>query len=381
MLEKVKKEHGLDGDNLAAREDVARQIEKLLATQLPGCDVTIFGSSLSGFGLRSSSVDLKLGLPAECSPSKGMVTAAKTLREVFEEVFEDFHGQVKEFPISCVLNVDLSLLQVPVITFSTAGVSYRLSLVLQASVDTSLLLKDYMDLDCRVHLLGVALRCWARQVKVEGGGGLPSHALSLLLVSFLQKQAVLPCIHTWLEPGAKVYNSPREMLQAWKTENEVSPAELWVDLFRWLALGLRGEGVISICGEEEKTDFKGKRLTIEDPFASKKNLCSNMSQAALDHLADCFKASYLYFGSLQTTLGPIIEVLVPHYEPEEVDDAAEFVTTTDDSEVEVSKPVDDSLEAWLAHRGTSLTLKEAAMAEQLVSGWEYLSHQSSLLGR
>ena len=94
MLEKVNKEHGLDKDNLTAREDVAIRVEKLLATQLPGCNVTFFGSSLSGFGLRSSSVDLKLGLPPECSPNKGMVTAAKTLRETFSEVFEDFHGQV-----------------------------------------------------------------------------------------------------------------------------------------------------------------------------------------------------------------------------------------------------------------------------------------------
>jgi len=354
MLEKVNKEQGLDEDDLAARNNVARKVEKLLATQLFNCTVTIYGSSFSGFGLRSSSLDLKLGLPPDCSPSKGMATAAKTLRDEFSEVFEDFHGQA------------------PAITFSADGLCCKLSYVLQSSVDTSLLLKDYLHLDSRVQLLGVALRCWGRQVKVEtgeeGGGGLPSHALSLLLVNFLQKQAVLPIIHTWLEPGVKLYNSPHEMLRSWKTGNEVSAAELWVELFRWLALGLRGEGVISICGDEEKTDFKGKRLTIEDPFASKKNLCSSMSQAALDHLADCFKASYLYFGSLQTSLGPIIEVLVPTNEPKEVeeDDYAEFDATTVPV-VEVSKPVDDSLEAWLALRGTSLTLAEAAMAEQLVS--------------
>ena len=94
MLEKVNKEQGLDEDDLAARNNVARQVEKLLATQLPGCTVTIYGSSFSGFGLRSSSLDLKLGLPPDCSPSKGMATAAKNLREEFSEVFEDFHSQV-----------------------------------------------------------------------------------------------------------------------------------------------------------------------------------------------------------------------------------------------------------------------------------------------
>ena len=184
----------------------------------------------------------------------------------------------------------------PAITFSTARLRCNLAFVSsQPSTDTSLLLRDYLRLDSRVHLLGVALRHWALQAKVEslgdGSGGLPTYALDLLLVSFLQKQAVLPCIHNWLQPGSKVYSSPTQMLTTWKSENEASGAELWVELFRWLALGLRGEGVISVCGEDEKTDFRGRRLTIEDPYAAKKNLCANLSQGELDYLADYFKAS------------------------------------------------------------------------------------------
>ena len=94
MLEKLKREQGMNKDCLDARKNVARQVEELLAAQLPGCTVTIYGSSLSGFGLRSSSLDLKLGLPPDCSPCNGMATAAKTLRGELSEVFEDFHGQV-----------------------------------------------------------------------------------------------------------------------------------------------------------------------------------------------------------------------------------------------------------------------------------------------
>ena len=80
------------------------------------------------------------------------------------------------------------------ITFFSGMFCCRLSLSLQSSMDTSFLLKDYFQLDPRVRLLGAAFRFWARQVKVEGSGGLPPHAISLLLVSFLQKQAVLPVI-------------------------------------------------------------------------------------------------------------------------------------------------------------------------------------------
>ena len=60
-------------------------------------------------------------------------------------------------------------------------------------------------------------------------------------------------------------------------------------------------------------------------------------------------------------------MLLPNNESTAVGDDAELDATTEISVKEVQEPVDDSLEAWLAHQGTSLTLAEAAMAEQLVS--------------
>ena len=156
------------------------------------------------------------------------------------------------------------------------------------------------------------------------------------------------------------------MLTTWKSENEASGAELWVELFRWLALGLRGEGVISVCGEDEKTDFRGRRLTIEDPYAAKKNLCANLSQGELDYLADCFKVSYLYFGTLQTCLGPIFEVLRPVDELEDDEDNEDSDSASQTTLGESFEPAVDCFEDWLAVRGTSMTLKEAIMTEKLV---------------
>jgi len=354
MLENVKREEGLNEDDLAAGEEVVRRVEKLLAAHPPGCTVHLAGSSLSGFGLLSSSMEFKLSLPPDCSPAGAMTSALQVLKKApFLNLAEDFHNQV------------------PAITFSTARLRCNLVFVSsQPSTDTSLLLRDYLRLDSRVHLLGVALRYWALQSKVEslrdGSGGLPTYALDLLLVSFLQKQAVLPCIHNWLQPGSKVYSSPTQMLTTWKSENEASGAELWVELFRWLALGLRGEGVISVCGEDEKTDFRGRRLTIEDPYAAKKNLCANLSQGELDYLADCFKASYLYFGTLQTCLGPIFEVLRPIDELVDDEDKEDSDSASHTTLGESFEPAVDCFEDWLAVRGTSLTLKEAIMTEKLV---------------
>ena len=50
---------------------------------LPGCEVLLFGSSLSGFGLQGSSVDLELSLvlASDCRPHLAMFKTAELLRQ------------------------------------------------------------------------------------------------------------------------------------------------------------------------------------------------------------------------------------------------------------------------------------------------------------
>ena len=161
----------------------------------------------------------------------------------------------------------------PTLLFLTSSSSLpcRLSLANSCSLQTSLLLKDYRSLEPRLAILGTALRLWAREVGLDRQeeGGIPRHALDLLLIYFLQREKVLPCIHDWLKKG-EVYISPEGSLNQWRegnragyNRNSSTVAELWLGLFRWLALDLKREGVISLVQEEERTDFKGKRLTIE----------------------------------------------------------------------------------------------------------------------
>ena len=95
MLENVKKEEGLNEDDLAAGEEVVRRVEKLLAAHLPGCTVHLTGSSLSGFGLLSSPMEFKLSLPPDCSPAGAMTSALQVLKKApFLNLAEDFHNQV-----------------------------------------------------------------------------------------------------------------------------------------------------------------------------------------------------------------------------------------------------------------------------------------------
>ena len=230
--------------------------------------------------------------------------------------------------------------------FAAGGLRCELSFGNRAAVETARLLRDYRGLDARVPVLGTALRRWAVHAGVLGEGLLPPHALAVLLVRFLQVERVLPCIHAWLPPGeTREYRRPPEFA-GWTSDNTASAAALWVDLFRWLALSAKVERVITIRREADRTNFKGKRLTVEDPYSSRRNLCKDISLAGPDFLVTCFKTSYLYFGTIQTTLGPVIEEIVER------------------EEEEAAMP--RTLEAWLAARGTRVTAREAAVAVELV---------------
>ena len=54
-----------------------------------------------------------------------------------------------------------------------------------------------------------------------------------------------------------------------------------------------------------------KRLAVEDPVSCKRNLCRSIQAGSVyDYIADCLKTGYLYFGTIQTSLGPIVSKIM-----------------------------------------------------------------------
>ena len=228
------------------------------------------------------------------------------------------------------------------------------------SRQTSLLLADYMSLDPRVHFLGVVFRVWARTVQLDrqAEGGLAPHTFVILLVSFLQKLPipVLPHIHDWLEDQqTDNYISPRQDIGGWSSHNQQSHAELWVELLAYLSVGLKSGEVVSVrkadlSGEEKP--WNNKPLAVEDPYSTKRNLCRSITNSAMfEYMADCFKTSYIYFGTVQTCIGPVITRII-----------------TDSEEDEKSEEFSNrlTLDCWLAEKGTILTKEQAITASDLV---------------
>jgi hypothetical protein len=77
------------------------------------------------------------------------------------------------------------------------------------------------------------------------------------------------------------------------------------------------------CTREDK-QWKGKKLAIEDPFSTKRSLTRSVnSLRVLEFISDCFNIAYLYFGTVQTTLGPIVtRIIVDPKEPTKLEDSS-----------------------------------------------------------
>ena len=121
-------------------------------------------------------------------------------------LFSEFHSVTEEFHS-----------KIPTIKFMThSNLQCELSLNNSLASQTSRLLRDYNQLDGRVRVLGVAFRYWASLVRLDrqAEGSLPPHAISILLVYFLQQHSVLPCIHHFLDSTTEEmdYATPEEVI-------------------------------------------------------------------------------------------------------------------------------------------------------------------------
>ncbi|XP_059090184.1 terminal uridylyltransferase 7-like [Tigriopus californicus] len=313
LLLNLERELGLSAVDLKHRAAVADQISAALAHINPQVSARLYGSSLSGFGLKNSVLNLDLVFPDTMKPAQALILTFEGLSgqpDVFQNVTKNF---------TC---------KMPSIQFVMDGFTCELSCNNHMAVQTSMLMRDYWSLDPRVRTLATAVRHWAQicQIDRQAEGTLPAHAFSILLVFFLQQETkpVLPCIHDFLEArDVDAYTSPEDELRAWKTRNSKTVAELLIEFFEFFALGFKmSEIVVSIrfIGGISKEDkqWRGKKLSIEDPFSIKRNLARSVnSLSILDFISECFNIAYLYFGTVQTSNGPVIlKILVPDASPE-----------------------------------------------------------------
>ncbi|GAB1606566.1 speckle targeted PIP5K1A-regulated poly(A) polymerase-like isoform X2 [Argonauta hians] len=205
----------LTDDELQKREEFCTLFRNVLCPYFPGCSVSLFGSSVNGFGIRGCDIDVFLDLhqtlpkdvPAvdEEPNLKFMkntavpmdnflhLTAYKQVRflqKILSKHLRDSFGNF--FPIPSV--------QCPIVRFihRKSNITFDLSLQNKNGLHNTSLLKYYKTYDSRVAPMVCVIRLWAKLQKLAsiGGTSFSSYSITLLVIFFLQntQPAVLPSV-------------------------------------------------------------------------------------------------------------------------------------------------------------------------------------------
>ncbi|XP_068726733.1 terminal uridylyltransferase 4-like isoform X2 [Montipora capricornis] len=291
LLEAVFHEHGLcPVKGLPIRQEVAKDVSKTIHVLHPECAVSVFGSSLTGFGLKDSDINLDLVIPDQGNVPHILLSILDLLQknESYSDVKSDFDAKVPRILFKHV----------------SSGLDCELSPGNFTASKTSQLLKTYYELDPRVRLLAVGLRYWARvcSIDCQSDGGLPGYSLALMVIQFLQeiKPPVLP---RWI-PSEIIDDNSEKVPQDFVSSNKDVTGNLWFQLFRFYCIDFDIPTLVISIKEpvpvkRKDRNWGQRRIAVEDPFSTKRNVASSLSSDKVwDYFFTCWKNSFFYWASL-----------------------------------------------------------------------------------
>ena len=85
LLASIEKEVGLTEQDIEIREQVAEKVGVLLGDVVQGSYVRLYGSCLTGFGLKSSVLNLDFQIPDKVQPHVALLTALDTITKAGAE--------------------------------------------------------------------------------------------------------------------------------------------------------------------------------------------------------------------------------------------------------------------------------------------------------
>ncbi|KAK8744816.1 hypothetical protein OTU49_000634, partial [Cherax quadricarinatus] len=301
MVKSIAEQMKVTPDMLKQRQEVLTQLNDLLVAKVEGCHLEMVGSSVSGFCLKTSDINIDVVMEENLNPSTALLAVKELVEkcDIYRDVINDLSSSF------------------PTMSFTHAKTNLRM--VVGASTTssklTNQLLADYASLDPRVPILGVAFRYWAQlcQIDDQTRGTLPPHVFPLMVVHFLQQHQppVLPVLHELHpNPDGDVYLRPAELGDKWKCKNTDSVGKLWQDLFRFYTVGFKMlDFVINVRQHQPITRAEktwSKKIAVEDPFVQKRNLTRTVSgNPVFEYIVDRFKTTYKYFAIPQLTYGPL----------------------------------------------------------------------------
>ncbi|XP_052133046.1 terminal uridylyltransferase 7 [Frankliniella occidentalis] len=285
-------------------------------------DLHLFGSSLNGFGGKSSDIDMCLTFQSN-GTGEGLNFPA-----LVEEIQHALKGHKSVYQL-----VAITTAKVPIVKFAYGRnrIQVDISLYNRLGIMNTQLLHAYSIIDPRVRPLVYMTKNLAKTTGIGDAsrGSLSSYAYSLMSLYFLQQVSppVIPVLQELSDPdvGVKVetvdganvyfYRNQDKLDDVWphRNENKSSLGELWLQLLEFYSSKDFHSSQRVVCIRKKDPLYKFDKLwtstniCIEDPFDLNHNLGSGLSKRMNIFIVKTFQKAIKHFSSFPKRDGMPLE--------------------------------------------------------------------------
>ncbi|XP_065674483.1 terminal uridylyltransferase 4-like [Hydra vulgaris] len=273
------------------------------------CRLSLFGSSINGFGFQNSDLDICLCFETD-TPPKDL-----NYQYTIDLIKEKLRKSSDFFKV-----YSIKYTKVPIVKFCVrnSNIEGDISLYNCLAIANSKLLKTYGMIDTRVRIMGYCIKYFAKICGIGDAsrGSLSSYAYILLMLYYLQhcEPPVIPVLQelavdkrkTFLIDGKDTwfFDDIQYLDTVWKDygKNKQTLAELWIGFFNFYVEKFSFKrSVIAIRQKNSLSKFQKSWLhysmAIEDPFDLDHNLAGSVKGDMFNKILSYFIRARLHFGS------------------------------------------------------------------------------------
>ncbi|KAM4709590.1 poly(A) RNA polymerase GLD2 isoform 2-T2 [Discoglossus pictus] len=251
------------------RAELQREIQQIF----PQSRLYLVGSSLNGFGARSSDADLCLVVKEEPMNQK---TEAMHILSLLQKHFYN--------RLSYIERPQLIRAKVPIVKFrdKVSGVEFDLNVNNVVGIRNTFLLRSYAHLEGRIRPLVLVVKKWASHHGINDAsrGTLSSYSLVLMVLHYLQTlpEPILPSLQKnypeCFNPSMQlhlVHHAPRN-LPPYLSKNATPLGDLLVGFLRYFAIEFDwNKKLISVregkaVARTDGIEWRNKYICVEEPF-------------------------------------------------------------------------------------------------------------------
>ncbi|XP_077087827.1 poly(A) RNA polymerase GLD2 isoform X2 [Siphateles boraxobius] len=295
-------------DDLEKKENCRAVLQRDIQTIFPGARVFLGGSSLNGFGSRTSDADLCLVFEEGTGNHR---TDAVYVLSLVRKLF---------YQLSYIERPQLIRAKVPILKFRdrVSGVEFDLNFNNTVGIRNTFLLRTYAYVEKRVRPIILVIKKWANHhcINDASRGTLSSYTLVLMILHYLQTlpEPVIPCLQRdypeCFSPKMDIHLVPGgpSNIPAFVSKNQSSLGDLLLGFLKYYATVFKwNKYVISV--REAKTlpknrcrEWRDKFVCVEEPFDR-----TNTARAVHDKVKfDAIKAEFTEVLKLRKDLDCIL---------------------------------------------------------------------------